>query len=156
MPDATMTDARPAYTLLAEPEAFQELETGRIHETFVFDGQHIAFACGGEAVTFHEFTVHLFKADADTLTALCLDVVDLPVPVFRQVGAVTGLPTDGEMDEAASVMVRFEMRPEPLAQVQAAMLTCQAFGEWLDTTDAEGVPLFWNLGNYFTQSLMGG
>lgn len=157
MSEATMTEEKPAYTLLAEPESFLEIETGLVRETYVFDGTNIQFALGETAVVFHDFTLTLVKQQDDTLQFVHVDVMNLPVPTLRQIGTLTGAVLDDTMADADTVMVRFSLRPDSLALCQLAMDGARSLGEFLDTVDpADATPLLWNLAHYYTDSVISG
>jgi hypothetical protein len=148
---------RPAYTLLSEPEILQNIETGAIRETYALDGRNIGFLAGGATVVFNDFTLHFHKDREENLQHVYLDVMNLPVPTFKQIGAITGLPTDlAAMQDAATVMVRFEMLPEPRAKMNAAFEQAPTMSAFFDTADDAGEGVLWNFTNYATESLIGG
>ena len=106
-----MTDMT-EYRLLGEPECFRDIKTGEIRETYQFDGRDIGFLVGKEVVVFNDFTLQFIKDADEVLMHAYLDVTNLPVPVFRQIGAITGLPEDmGALPDELTVMVRFELLP---------------------------------------------
>lgn len=143
------------YRLLSEPECFRDINTGKIRETYQFDGRDIGFLVGEGVVVFNDFSMHFLKDANEALTHVHLDVANLPVPVLRQIGAVTGLPDDaaGLADEA-SVMVRFELKPGARQTMAVAFEEAMTFTALLSATDDQGEAILWNFANYRTESVI--
>lgn len=153
----TTQSAQTEYRLLSEPEIVRNLDTGVIRETYQFDGRDIGFLVGGEVVVFNDFTLQFVKDPDEVLQHAYLDVANLPVPVFRRIGALTGLPADdGSISDEATVMVRFELLPGPRETMEIAFDEASTFTAFLSATDEEGEAILWNFANYTTESVAGG
>jgi hypothetical protein len=144
------------YILQEAPEAFLNVDTGIITETYRFDGTTIGFVIDAEGhdLRFEDITLILHKTVDNRLEHVYLDLMNLPGAVFRQIGAITGQP-DEPVGDAEIVHLRLALLPEALAVAEHGLQTATAPGEFFDTAMPDGSPVLWDFHHWYTESLMG-
>jgi hypothetical protein len=146
------------YILLEAPEAFRNLETGIIHETYHLDGTNIGFVVdeAGHDLRFEDLTLHLYKTPDNQLENVYLDLLNMPGVIFNQIGAITGMPVGGQpVKEDEIVHLRLALLPESLAAAEAGLHKAPTLGDFFNTAMANGQSVFWDLHSWYTESLMG-
>ena len=147
--------------VMEEPTAFLDVGSGIVTETYALAGEdfvwHIAGGEDGDLTRFSEFTLILQWAGEHDLQHVAVEVADLPVPELRRIGTVTGLPDMEGLTDGDTVVARFDMSNEgALALLVDSLAAGEAFEDFLDTADEQGMPVLFDFGNYTVSEVLSG
>lgn len=144
------------FHLLAEPEAFYDVQAGTIHEEYVLDGRTIEFHLGGEGIVFPGLVLHLHKTPENQVLRVDLDLMNLRGSDLKRIVQSTGTPDDLEgINDDESVLARFTMKSGPIEHVvQPGLQQSESLGEFLDWRDEAGLPVFFDFDNYRTDGVL--
>ena len=132
----------PAAVIAGDQATPQDVE--RIRESLGLDRPFL--------VRFADWLFHVIRGDLGQSI-----FTNLPVPVFRQIGAITGLPEDmGALPDELTVMVRFELLPSARQTMAVAFEEAMTFTAFLSATDDQGEAILWSFANYSTESVASG